>query len=150
MVNGQDQTPLLLAAHLGKASMVKSILSHGTASSAGNHNQANDHHRIDLDATDSLGRTVLHYCAEFGMCDAAGIILDHGVNVNVNTLDKSDHPPAYYAIKARQYYAVKLLLDRGASRDFDRPPESTSHEIEELLKNGPANGESTTIPNNSP
>ncbi|KAL8755335.1 MAG: hypothetical protein Q9199_003714 [Rusavskia elegans] len=145
VVDGQDQTPLLLAAHLGKASMVRSILSCGTLLSAGNHNQANDHRRIDLDATDSLGRTVLHYCAEFGMCDEAGIILDHGVNVN--TLDKSDHPPMYYAVKARKYYAVKLLLDRGATTDFDWPPESTSHEIEELLKNGPDNGESTTIPN---
>lgn len=140
----QDQTPLLLAAHLGKESMVTSILSCGTLSSAGNRDQADDHRTIDLDATDALGRTVLHYCAEFGMCAAASLVLDHGVNIN--TLDKCEHPPTYYAVKTRQYYAVKLLLDKGATRDFDWPPESTSHEIEELLKSASDTGESTAAP----
>lgn len=132
VVDDQGQTPLLLAAHLGKKSMVTSILSCGTLPSAGNNNQFDDHRKIDLDATDALGRTVLHYCAEFGMCEAARIVLDHGVNIN--TPDKSEHPPMYYAIKTRLYYAVKLLLFRGATMDFDPPSESTSYEIGELLK----------------
>ena len=146
-VDDQGQTPLLLAAHLGKKSMVTSILSCGTLSSAGNHNQIHDHRKIDLGATDALGRTVLHYCAEFGMCEAARIVLDHGVNIN--TPDKSQHPPMYYAIKTREYNAVKLLLDKVATRDFDWPPESTSHEIQELLRSASGTGESTAAPSNN-
>ncbi|CAO1598710.1 hypothetical protein XANCAGTX0491_002470 [Xanthoria calcicola] len=132
VVDAQGQTPLLLAAHLGKERMVTSIMSCGTLTSAGNQNQVDDHRKIDLDATDALGRTVLHYCAEFDMRKAASIVLDHGVNIN--TPDKGEHPPMYYAIKTREYDAVKLLLFRGATKDFDQPSESTSYEIGELLK----------------
>ncbi len=149
VVNDQGQTPLLLAAHLGKESMVTSILSCATlSSSAGDQNQANDHRWIDLDATDGLGRTILHYCAEFGMCEAASTVLDHGANIN--TSDGGDHPPLYYAIKLRQYYAARLFLDRGATKDFDWPPESTSHHIEQLFRSGSdSNGGSTAASTDS-
>ncbi len=134
VVDEQDQTALLLAAHLGNKSMVEAILACTNSSSADNSNELAHHRRIDYHATDSLGRTVLQYCAEFGMHDEANVILDHGVDINAT--DKSGHPPMYYAIMFRQYDAVKLLLDKGAARDFEWRPESTSHEIKMLLEGG--------------
>ncbi|KAL8897008.1 MAG: hypothetical protein Q9192_002789 [Flavoplaca navasiana] len=140
VVDEQDQTPLLLAAHLGNKYMVEAILA-CDSSSADNPIKPANHRRIDYKATDNLGRTVLHYCAEFGMHDEADMLLDHCVDINA--LDKSDHPPMYYAIKLRQYEAVKLLLEKRAARDFEWPPESTSHEIKMLFEEVSDTGEST-------
>ncbi|KAL8855922.1 MAG: hypothetical protein Q9178_007436 [Gyalolechia marmorata] len=140
----QDQTALLLAAHLGKKSMVEAITACVDSSSADNLNEPADHRQIDYHATDSLGRTVLHYCAEYGMHHQAEMMLDHGVDINAT--DKGGHPPMYYAIKSRQYNAVKLLLDKGAARNFKWSPESTSHEIRMLLEEGCNSSESTTAP----
>ncbi|KAL8726869.1 MAG: hypothetical protein Q9166_006421 [cf. Caloplaca sp. 2 TL-2023] len=168
VMDAQDRTPLLLAAHLDNVIMVKMLLSniagadHNACSttvtsilSPDNDTHANntettshrDHREIHLNATDCLGRTVLHYCAEFGMCEEASILLDHGININAR--DNSDLPPVYYAIKNRKYFAVELLLAKGAATDFDRPT-PTSREIEELLEKAPNNGESTGVPTNSP
>ncbi|KAL8914325.1 MAG: hypothetical protein Q9171_001045 [Xanthocarpia ochracea] len=144
VVDEQDQTALLLAAHLGNKSMVEAIIACIDSSSADKPNQPPEHRTIDYHATDSLGRTVLHYCAEFGMHDEANMMLDHSVDINAT--DKSDHPPMYYAIKFRQYDAVKLLLDKGAARDLEWPPESTSHEIKMLFEEGSDSSESTTAP----
>ncbi|KAL9011229.1 MAG: hypothetical protein Q9180_009214 [Flavoplaca navasiana] len=138
----QDQTPLLLAAHLGNKDMVEAIMACHKSSPADNPNEPSNHRRIDYKATDSLGRTALHYCAEFGMHDEAITLLDHGVDINA--LDKLDHPPMYYAIKFRQYDAVKLLLNKGATRHSEWPLESTSHQIKMLLEEGSGSGESTT------
>ncbi|KAL8875968.1 MAG: hypothetical protein Q9198_005754 [Flavoplaca austrocitrina] len=142
VVDEQDQTPLLLAAHLGNKDMVEAIMACDNPPSADNPNEPADHRRIDYKATDSLGRTALHYCAEFGMHDEAITLLDHGVDINA--LDKLDHPPMYYAIKFRQYDAVKLLLAKGATRHSEWPLESTSHQIKMLLEEGSGSGESTT------
>ncbi|KAL8882150.1 MAG: hypothetical protein Q9198_000801 [Flavoplaca austrocitrina] len=141
VVDEQDQTPLLLAAHLGNKDMVEAIMACDDSSSADNPNKPPNYRRIDYKVTDNLGRTVLHYCAEFGMHDEVDMLLDHCVDINA--LDKSDHPPMYYAIKLRQYEAVKLLLEKGAARDFEWPPESTSHEIKMLFEEGSDSGEST-------
>lgn len=146
VVDEQDQTPLLLAAHLGNKDMVKAIMACDDSSSADDPHKPPNHRRIDYKVTDNLGRTVLHYCAEFGMHDEADMLLDHCADINA--LDKCDHPPMYYAIKLRQYEAVKLLLNKGAARDFEWPPESTSHEIKMLFEEGSDSGESTTAPTN--
>ena len=123
--DAKERTPVLLAASLDKASMVKMLLDHGT--------EGGDQREIDFTATDNVGRTLLHYCAEFGLDEKAGILLDNGVSIDAR--DHVDHPPAYYAVKKRQYEVLKLLLERGASTDFDRAtPEGTSYEIEKLLR----------------
>ncbi|KAL8735069.1 MAG: hypothetical protein Q9181_002953 [Wetmoreana brouardii] len=154
----EDRNPLLLAAHLGRAGMVELLLpddadvknevhtricvvrdnSTDLASpSSPNHisyekdTKTINHREIDLNSTDILGRTALHYCAEFDMCEEARFLLDHGVDVNAR--DKSDFPPAYFAAKNRKYFATELLLARGATTDFERPI-STSFEIENLLE----------------
>ncbi|KAL8915016.1 MAG: hypothetical protein Q9171_000456 [Xanthocarpia ochracea] len=149
VMDAKERTALLLAAHLDKTSMVKMLLSviadvenndssATLASSSSSEIPTNlidarttRHREVDLSATDRLGRSVLHYCAEFGMYDEAKIILDRGVDVNAR--DNSGYPPAYYAIKYRKYYITKLLLDRGATTDFEQPT-SPSREIKELLE----------------
>ena len=148
----KERNPLLLAAYLGKESMVKKLVAENamlsvlpsenatrvrapSSSSVGDRENSTNHskHReIDINATDTLGRTALHYCAEFKMCEAAALLLDHGVDVNAR--DSGNYPPAYYASTNRNYFAVELLLKRGASTDFERP--ETSAEIKNLLEKG--------------
>lgn len=83
--DARDRTPLLLAAPLDKYSMVNMILTSNPAEgnikppaqtaicpSPGNHSPSNDteirsQRDIGLTAIDSIGRTVLHYCMEYGM-----------------------------------------------------------------------------------
>ena len=146
-MDGKHRTPLLLAAHLGKADMIKMILpeivyspneddanptnaplpldKHGQTAKA----QAVASHRgIDFTATDKNGRTALHYCAEFEMCDTITFLLDQGVDVNAR--DDGGFPPVYYAAKNRKYDATKILLTKGATTDFDWP--TTSDEVQKL------------------
>ncbi|KAL9594478.1 MAG: hypothetical protein Q9219_007012, partial [cf. Caloplaca sp. 3 TL-2023] len=93
--------------------------------------QITSHRKIDLMAIDKLGRTALHYCAEFDLCDEAKLLLENGVDVNAR--DNLDLPPAYFAAKTRKYNVMKLLVsDWKAMTDFKRPT-STSSEIERLL-----------------
>ena len=128
--DAKERTPLLLAAHLGKVNIVKMILARDA--------EKGDQRENDYTATDSVGRTVLHYFAEYGMYHEACILLDNDVDIDAR--DDNDCPPAYYAVKWRRYKVVELLLEKGASTDFDRAiPEGTSHEIEELLKKAEEN-----------
>ncbi len=149
VMDAKERTPLLLAAHLGKISMVKMLLSViadveynddsatlASSSSSEIHTDPIDtrttrHREVEFGATDSLGRSVLHYCVEFGMYDEAKILLDRGVDVNAR--DNSGYPPVYYAIKCRKYYITKLLLNKGATTDFEQPTRS-SREIQNLLE----------------
>lgn len=146
----KERNPLLLAAYLGKENIVQRLLANNATSvritsspnvgNSENSTEHSNHRELDMNATDTLGRTALHYCAEFGMCDAATLLLDHGVDVN--SRDSGDYPPAYYASKNRKYFAVELLLKRGASTDFERP--TTSAEINNLLEKGLQNDEAVS------
>ena len=146
----KERNPLLLAAYLDKENMVQRLLAdiatrvRATSSpdvgDSESSTEQSKHRQLDMNATDTLGRTALHYCAEFGMCDAATMLLDHSVDVNAR--DSGDYPPAYYASKNRKYFAVELLLKRGASTDFERP--TTSAEIKNLLEKGIENDD--TVP----
>ncbi|KAL8950679.1 MAG: hypothetical protein Q9222_003289 [Ikaeria aurantiellina] len=158
--DSKGRDPLLLAAHLDKPGKVQELLAEHASSeskkesSPKSPNRSMDEvsppslnigdpespltssrHTIDLTATDALGRNPLHYEAEFDMCDAANFSLNRGVDVNAR--DNADLPPAYYAVKSRKYDAAKLLLEKGASADFERP--TTSREVKELLEKTPSN-----------
>ena len=140
----RERTPLLLAAHLGKVEMMKRLLANctRTTSNGGGEKASSSHCDIDLSAIDNLGRTALHYCAEFDICDAAGILIDRGINVNAR--DYVGNPPAYYAVKYRKYNAVQLLLSKGATTDFTWP-KPTSAEIEKLLEKASNEDRSVSI-----
>ncbi|KAL8869534.1 MAG: hypothetical protein Q9174_004205 [Haloplaca sp. 1 TL-2023] len=151
--DAQGRTPLLLAAYLDKLDMVKQLLFNcadvdqsGCSSTVTSAAPPADHpfrRAIDFSVTDRLGRSALHYCAEFGMCDEACLVLNHGADINAQ--DNSNYPPAYYAIKNRKYHATKLLLSKGAIMDFPIPA-PTSHEIEELLETASGGTDTTTSP----
>ncbi|KAL9609205.1 MAG: hypothetical protein Q9167_006003 [Letrouitia subvulpina] len=138
----KDRTPLLLAASLGMKAMVKRFLTDDTLFSSPNNavsagdTKTTNHREIDINVTDSLGRSALHYCAEFDMYDEAAILLDHGVDVNAR--DKSDYPPAYYAAKHRKYKVLKLLMERGADTEFELQT-PTASEINGLLAKASGN-----------
>ncbi|KAL8949906.1 MAG: hypothetical protein Q9222_004019 [Ikaeria aurantiellina] len=103
----QGQILLLLAAHVGRQDKVEAILAH-LPSSAQTQDQAEDHRRSDIDATDSLGRTILQDCAEHDMANGASTIFDHGVDIN--TLDKLDHNIVQGGLwKRRTYNHVRIL-----------------------------------------
>ena len=133
----KDRTPLLLAAHLDMKDIVKrfladdSLFSPSSNAAPAEDTKTSNHREIDVNLTDSVGRSALHYCAEFGMCDEATILLNHGGNVNAR--DDGDHPPAYYAARDRKYYVLKLLLEKGADTDFELPI-PTASEIDRLLE----------------
>lgn len=156
--NGKERTPLLLAANLDKSDMISMLLTDDASASnqistrilvpwdkpaddtslsptgeEGNveENMSYSHREIDLTAIDSIGRTALHYCAEFDLCKSARFLLDHGVDVNAR--DNCDCPPLYFAVKWRKWKAIELLLSKGASTDFTWW-EPTSDEVKKLLE----------------
>lgn len=146
--DGKKRTPLLLAASLGKGVMVKMLLAEyadaRSRASSDLHTwqqsfignaissqwETDDHRTIDLSTADKLGRTTLHYCAEFEMYDEAKFLLDHDVDANAR--DNCGYPPVYYAVKNRKYYATKLLSAR--TTVFRLPPTPTSNEITKVLE----------------
>ena len=146
-MDGKHRTPLLLAAHLGKADMIKMMLpevenppnedganpTNAQLSSDEHAQTANaqavaSHREIDFTATDKNGRTALHYCAEFNMCGIVIFLLAQGVDVNAR--DDGGFPPIYYAAKNRKYDTTKILFKKGATTEFDWP--TTSDEIQKL------------------
>ncbi|KAL8745467.1 MAG: hypothetical protein Q9190_002404 [Brigantiaea leucoxantha] len=133
----KDRTPLLLAAHLDMKDIVKrfladdSLFSPSSNAAPAEDTKTSNHREIDVNLTDSVGRSALHYCAEFGMCDEATILLNHGGNVNAR--DNLDYPPAYYAARHRKYYVLKLLLEKGADTEFELQI-PTASEIDGLLE----------------
>ncbi|KAK0510123.1 hypothetical protein JMJ35_007517 [Cladonia borealis] len=156
-------TPLMTAASLGKVDIMKELVLQGADVQARNRTRRTalhlaiqksrddraisfllnlnntdqcvsvDHRKaIDVNASDKSGKTPLHYCAELGMLEAATMLLDRHANFDAH--DEADKAPAYYAIKSRKYFIVELLLKHKANFSQQWPPESTSKEIEELLK----------------
>ena len=128
----RDRTPLLLAASLDMKDIVRKFLADDTLFSPPNSTGAAEDTKttnlreIDVNARDTLGRSTLHYCAEFDMCDEAKTLMNHGVDVNAR--DNSDCPPAYYAAKNRNDKVLELLLERGADTRFELQ-EPTSFKI---------------------
>lgn len=66
--------------------------------------------RIDVNETDSKGRTPLSYAASNNHCRPLGILLRHNV-VDINMSDFGGHTPFWFAVSEGNKAAVKKLLD---------------------------------------
>ncbi|XP_060560318.1 myotrophin-like [Ruditapes philippinarum] len=88
--------------------------------------------------TEVQGRTALHFAADYGQTDVITCLLDNGADINKP--DKHGISPLLAAIWENHTDAVKLLLERGASKE-GKAPDGTSYydcaetdDIKELLK----------------
>ena len=100
---GEDKaTPLLLAARIGEAELVKSLLARGA----------------DPTHTDAEGWTALHWAVHEKREAAARVLLDHDTLVSgVNTPDAAGSTPLLLAAEAGSEPLTRLLLERGADKD---------------------------------
>ena len=124
----KGRTPLILAADLGKAHIINRLLISQL---------------VETNATDKLGRTALHYCAQMKMNKTIEMLLDHGADVNIQ--DRGTHPPMYYAIGDDDYDTVKMLLDHNASTDFKLPTKLIPKSITSLIDKYNATGSTDPV-----
>uniref|UniRef100_A0A131XKV7 Putative myotrophin n=1 Tax=Hyalomma excavatum TaxID=257692 RepID=A0A131XKV7_9ACAR len=92
-----------------------------------------------LDVNASIdGRPPLHYAADYGQADVLRYLIDKGADVNAK--DKYGISPLLAAIWEGHTACVKLMVEKGASKD-GRTPEGQSYmeaaekqEIRDLLR----------------
>ncbi|KAL6719778.1 hypothetical protein ACLMJK_001699 [Lecanora helva] len=135
-VDNDQATALHIAAKkLGTRESYRSVMSLLLKSRTASHvKTVNSGTAININSFDKSGRTPLHYCtisrcAEDDMEEVAKDFITQKADINAK--DKNKRPPIYYAVDSRRYSVVKLLLERGAVLDFERP--GTSPEIGRLL-----------------
>jgi hypothetical protein len=73
----------------------------------------------DLNVGDYDRRTALHLASSMGHLSAVGWILDKGVNVNVNVLDRMRCTPLDDAVREGHKVCALLLAERGGLRSTD-------------------------------
>ena len=66
----------------------------------------------ELHASDSGGKTPLHYAAQHGSLEACGVLLDY--QADVRSKDSQGFTPLYYALFHKNEKTSELLLARGA------------------------------------
>ena len=88
-------TPLHLAAAFGAPYMVEFFLSKG----------------IDVEVSDSVGRTPLIYAANWGTADIMRLLIENGANVN-NQSNENKETPLHWSIESKE--KIELLLANGA------------------------------------
>ncbi|MAI97111.1 MAG: hypothetical protein CML37_00235 [Rhodobacteraceae bacterium] len=88
-------TPLHLAAAFGAPYMVEFFLSKG----------------IDVEVSDSVGRTPLLYASNWGTADIMRLLIENGANVN-NQSNKYKQTPLHWSIESKE--KIELLLANGA------------------------------------
>lgn len=99
---GEDgATPLLLAARIGEAGLVKSLLARGA----------------DPARADAEGWTALHWAVHENREAVVRVLLDHDAAAGVNTPDTAGSTPLLLAAEAGSEVLVRLLLERGADKD---------------------------------
>ncbi|WP_250032712.1 alpha/beta fold hydrolase [Paractinoplanes maris] len=92
------QTPLMIAAGLGRTRVVELLLAAGADV---------------LSAEPRMGATALHKAAQSGDTDVLGCLLDHGALVDQQSA-RLGHTPLMDAVQHKHEAAVRLLLARGA------------------------------------
>lgn len=72
-----------------------------------------DQPNININVVDGIGMSLLHHVALYGMNDIIEILINKGVNLDLN--DQNERTAIWYAIKNRHLDTVGCLLDAGAS-----------------------------------
>ncbi|KAF9360908.1 hypothetical protein BGX26_007111 [Mortierella sp. AD094] len=102
---------------------------------------------FDVNSTDGLGNTALHYAARQGSTEVLEILLHvEGLNVNIANRLEGDtplHKAAAYQDPNVALHMVELLVDQGASLDavnkqrqkpVDKAPSNTHGDVKEFLE----------------
>ena len=90
----QNATCLLLAVH--SPDILDFLISQGS----------------DVHARDTLGRTALHYAAEWSRLNAVKVLLEHNADVNIQ--DDIGNTPLHDAVATGNLETVTFLVERGA------------------------------------
>jgi ankyrin repeat protein len=95
-IDGDRNTPLISAAAKGHLGVVLVLLEGGA----------------DLERTNFLEQTALHYAAFYGHLDVCRLLLDWGAKVD--RVDKGKYTPLHYGAGEGHLSVVQLLVERGA------------------------------------
>ena len=112
---GNQSTPMHLAAEFGHADVLSLLLENGA----------------DLEAADDFIMTPLHRASFLGTLEAVRCLLDHGANIEARC--NRGRTPLFRAARRSKIQVVRLLLERGAdvnARDDDGKTPS-QHGVEE-------------------
>ncbi len=110
------------AAYCGDIGRVQQLLAEGASPNEGNalpRAACNKHGEIvrllmaagaDVDSTDCLDNTALHFAVRWGMSDIARLLLDAGADVHIENIDAHEEPLTV-AVQEGQTDCVRLLLE---------------------------------------
>lgn len=73
-------------------------------------------HGCDISCVDSFGKSALIYACEHQLLEVVKLILNFGINVNVNLIDNSGLAAIYYAARNNNLEIVKMLAPRCTSQ----------------------------------
>ena len=78
----------------------------------------------DIDATDAMQKTSLHYAAENGRNDVARLLIGNGAHIDL--ADKDGFTPLHLAVKNGRRDMAELLIDKGANVNARDPAGGTA------------------------
>jgi serine/threonine protein kinase/ankyrin repeat protein len=92
-------TPLVYAARVGDADLVRTLLRSGN---------------ISPYQTDPAGRTAIHIALQHGHDDVVFAVVEHLSDGDLNKTDHKSFTPLMYAVSAENIAVTKAILDKGA------------------------------------
>jgi len=110
-LNGDDKTPLAIAAYKGSVEVVRLLIERGA----------------EVDSRDKWDWTALHEASRHGHVEVARILIDHGANVNAR--QKRLRTPINLSAANDQLDIVKLLLERGADVQAEDARGETPYQV---------------------
>lgn len=87
---------------------------------------------VKKNGNEEVGKTLLHFAAQFGDIPFAKMILEAGVDINKKTI--RNNTPIYLAIENKHYEMVEFLLENGAVVEKELLDSVTDEKMLEILK----------------